>query len=134
MRNFKWPSPCKDVDNARFTEVPLNILSDQVLIKYQCFFKLIIYIRGFLQKWLAHFFANIGSNRKIHRNKVFSSQKNECTFVILDLIKVSIASVQIGHCLFSIEVHLKLHLQPWPLKGLITKNAMTKQMSHGFCI
>ena len=101
MRNFKWPSPCKDVDNARFPEVPLNILSDQVLIKYQCFFKLIIYIRGFLQKWLAHFFANIGSNREIHRNKVFSSQKNECTFVILDLIKVSIASVQIGHCLLA---------------------------------
>ena len=33
MRNFKWPSPCKDVDNARFTEVSLNILSDQVLIE-----------------------------------------------------------------------------------------------------
>ena len=79
------------------------------------------------------FLANIGSNREIHRNKVFSSQKNKCTFVIFDLIeRFQLHCCKSGTAIFSIEGHLKLHLQPWPLKGLITKNAMTNKCRMDF--
>ena len=54
--NFIRPGPpCKDY-NIRFTTEPLKASSDQVRIRYPCFFfELFIFIYGFSAKWLAHF-------------------------------------------------------------------------------
>ena len=51
------------------------------------FFKPIIFICGFLQKWLEHFMF-LRSNGEIHNNKHFSeSENNVVLFFVVDQIK-----------------------------------------------
>ena len=62
---------------------------DQVWIRYQCFcfFKLHIFICGFVQKWLAHFLF-VRSNGEVYRNTHFSRQKNDVIYHIFNQINV----------------------------------------------
>ena len=71
---------------ATYDLVAFNTFSFQSF----CFFKLFIFKYGFTAKVTCEFLV-IRSNGKTHRNKHFSSQKNDGFFQIKDQIKVGTA-------------------------------------------
>ena len=100
---------CKDV-NARFTTVHLKALSDHEWIKYPCFcffkkFKIFSFEVS-LRKWLAHFLF-IRSIVETHRNKYFSSQKNEGILTTF-LIRLRFQGYRCKSGIECMEGHLKL--------------------------
>ena len=76
--------PGKD-GNVRFITIPLKAFSDHVCIGYQCFcfFKLFVFICGFFGKVTCAFLDYEKVWRNSQKNKLFLSQKNCGTFLIL---------------------------------------------------
>ena len=73
-------------DNAQFTTMPLNALSDQGWIRYACLSLLLVFICGFSAKMKGAFLA-FKKHGEIHRNKNFSSQKKKLSSTFLIILR-----------------------------------------------
>ena len=94
-------------------------LDINVLVSLNCLFSFV----GSLLKLLTHslFIRNNGEN---HRNKHFSSQKNDAIFRIFDQIKVSRLPLQVRHCNLCMEGHLKFSIQSLKYRFICILNTM----------